>query len=113
MVNGTLDTAIPAGPIKLNFVSRVGGNCRSLLVAFHLGDETEGRIIHANESELLAFVRFQKRCLETGAGFPEHEATKTPAGRRQWDADVTAAIHAGQTVNLRACPGYRLIGGAR
>ena len=106
------DTAIPSGSIRLDWIVRVGGRCRPFMVAFHLGDDPGGKVIHVNDAEIVAFSRFQRRALALNAGFPEHEATKSTKGKRQWSADVSEAIKAGQAVDLANCPGFKLIGGA-
>jgi cobyrinic acid a,c-diamide synthase len=82
------------------------------MVGFHFHGQDDGLAIYCNESEIVAFSRFQRRALSIGAGYPE--LTGSAAGvRRSWESSVAVAIKAGQSIKLAECPGYKLIGGER
>jgi hypothetical protein len=103
--------AIESGAIRLDWIVRAGGRCRPFMAAFHLGDDPNGKVIRCNDAEVVSFSRFQRRALAVNAGFPEHEATKSTRGKREWSASVSEAIRAGQTVDLQNVTGFALIGG--
>lgn len=104
------DHAIPSGQIKLDWIVRIGGRSRPFMVAFHLGEDPAGKVIRANDAEVVSFSRLQRRSLAVNAGYPEHDI-KSPKDKRAWSVAVANAIKAGQSVDLNNCPGFISIGG--